>query len=153
MLGSSNLMDAVQSKSLTRLTKAIGEAADGLAYQLKPPYTEILEFKAKKENDKFHVHFVAKLHLHYGSLQAGVEGLVFRIQFAGEALSELPSPPIDELFYAAAVQSLEISGYGARWIGNSTNVNKEIAERLELPLNVLKSVTFEDFSRMVERRT
>jgi hypothetical protein len=153
MLNSPNLKEALQSKSLTRLTKAISASADGLAYQLKPPYTEILEFKAKEGDGRVHVHFAAILHLHYASLQRRGEGLVFTIKFGGEALSDLPSPPIDELFYAAAVQSLHISGYGARRTGESTNVSKEMAENLELPSTRLRSLTLEDFRKMVDRET
>ena len=119
MLDSSTLKEALQSKSLTRFTKAVNEAAKGLAFQLKPPYTEILEFKAREQAGRFHIQFAARLHLHYASLRTKGEGLVFTIKFNGEALSDSPGPSIDQLFYAAVVRSLQISGYGSRWAGGN----------------------------------
>jgi len=153
MLKSAKLREAVQSRSLTRLTKALSDAADGLGYQLKPPYTEILELRAKQVGGRFQVHFDARLHLHYASLHRERTGLVIMIQFGGEALSDSPSPPVDELFYAAAVHSLQITDYGPRRDQKRTTVSKEIAEHLELPSNNLKPITLESFCKMVDGET
>jgi hypothetical protein len=150
MLKSAKLREAAQSRSLTRLTKAISDAADGLGHQLKPPYTEILELRAKEVGDRFQVHFDARLHLHYASLQREREGLVFMIQFGGEALSDSPSPPLDELFYAALVESLQIADYGPRRTQERTTVSKEVAEHVELPTDSLELITFVSFCKMVE---
>jgi len=153
MLNSAKLREAVQSQSLTRLAKAISEAAEGLGYQLKPPYTEILELRAREVGDSFQVHFDASLHLHYASLQHEREGLIFMIQFGGDAISDSPSPPLDEHFYAAAVQSLQISDYRPRRNQERTTVSREIAEHLELPSDSLEAITFESFCKMVDRDT
>lgn len=150
MLKSAKLREAAQSRSLTRLTKAISDAADGLGHQLKPPYTEILELRAKEVGDRFQVHFDARLHLHYASLQREREGLVFMIQFGGKALSDSPSPPLDELFYAALVESLQIADYGPRRTQERTTVSKEVAEHVELPTDSLELITFVSFCKMVE---
>ena len=151
MLNSAKLREAVQSRSLTCLTKAISDTSNGLGYGLKSPYTEILELRAKEVGDRFQLHFDARLHLHYASLQREREGLVFIIQFGGEALSDSPSPPLDELFYAAVVRSLQISDYGPRRSQEGMTVSKEIAEHLELPSNSLEAISFEGFCKMVDR--
>ena len=109
MKGVTEFKEALESKSLTALTKALSEIADQLAYQLKPPYTEILDFRAREQSGRFSVHFSAKLYLHYSSLASQVEGLLFIIQFGGDALSDTPTPPSDELFYAGSGGILQSS--------------------------------------------
>lgn len=103
---SKNLEAAITERSLTALTKALGELADQLGYQLKPPYTEVLNLKATEQGNRFTIRFSAKLHLHYSSLEHRDEGLIFVVKFGGEAPADSPEPPIHELFYAAAVDSL-----------------------------------------------
>ena len=61
----SQLPNAVQTRRLRTVTKALGELAEQLAYQLRTPYTEILQFKASEKDDRFAIEFSAKLHLHY----------------------------------------------------------------------------------------
>jgi hypothetical protein len=57
-----------------------------------------MQFKAREERDRFATQFSAKLYLHYCSLQTEDEGLVFTVQFGGEAYADLPNPPIHELW-------------------------------------------------------
>jgi len=66
---SDSLREAIERKSLTALTKAISKLADELAYHLKPPYTEIIEFKAKEEDERYNVHFSAISRLSYTSMK------------------------------------------------------------------------------------
>ncbi|HKM78668.1 MAG TPA: hypothetical protein VJZ03_06295, partial [Candidatus Bathyarchaeia archaeon] len=74
------------------LTKAISELGDELAYRLTPPNTEITQFLAKEENSGYSVHFSASLQLCYSSLSMA-EGVIFVIDFDGDAISEEPTPP------------------------------------------------------------
>jgi hypothetical protein len=37
---------------------------------------------------------------------------VFVIYFDGNAFSEIPTPPIHELFYAAVISAIAVYGYG-----------------------------------------
>ncbi len=152
MKGVSTLRDTVQSKSLPKLTKALSELADELAYQLKPPYTEILRLKAKEEAGRFDVDFAARLHLHYSSLSTSQEGLVFTIQFGGETFADSPNPPIHELFYAAVVESIRVYGYGSKWKGRTITTPQEIAKNLEVTSQTLNEITMDDFHRMLEDR-
>jgi hypothetical protein len=134
------LEDAIRSKSLTPITKALGELAERLGYQLKPPYTEVSNFKAKEVDEGFIVQFTAKLHLHYSSLERADEGLVIVIRFSGEALADSPTPPIHELFYAAVVDSLSVYGYGSRWPGAVTKTPSEYRENLEVTAGYLNQL-------------
>ena len=135
-----NLEDAIRGRSLTLLTKTLGDLAEQLGYQLKPPYTEVLSFKAKEEDNRFAVKFTAKLHLHYSSLERLDEGLVFVVRFSGEALTESSAPPIHELFYAAAVDSLSVYGYGSRWHGDAIETPAEYRENLEVTAEQLNQI-------------
>ncbi len=105
MKGVKEVEAALKTKSLTALTQALSELCEELAYQLKPPYTEILQFRAQEESERFAVEFNARLYLHYASLGSCPEGLVFTISFGGPAIADSPAPPIHELFYAALVES------------------------------------------------
>ena len=56
------LRDALQTKQLTAITKALGEIANALAYELRPPYTEVQHFTAtpkrkRPEGDALHTVF------------------------------------------------------------------------------------------------
>ena len=134
------LESAIRTKSLTAITKALGDIAARLGYQLKLPYTEVLNFRAKEAEERFTVKFTAKLHLHYSSLARGDEGLVFAIAFSGEALTDSPTPPIHELFYAATVDSLSIYGYGSKWPGNTIKTPPEYRENLEVTVEYLNQI-------------
>jgi len=153
MKGVSKLREAVQSKSLAALTKALSELADDLAYQLKPPYTEILQSKAKEKANRFAVRFAAKLHLHYSNLRSNQEGLVFTINFGGEAFADSPNPPIDELFYAGVVESLKVYGYGLRWRGKTLQTPDEFVTNLEVRAQTLNEINLDDFYRILEAAT
>jgi hypothetical protein len=146
------LRESIRSRSLTALTKSITELANELAYQLKTPYTEIMRLKAREDGDRFTVIFAAKLHLHYTSLEREEEGLVFTIQFGGDTLAESPTPPVHELFYAAAARSLFIHGYGSRWKGKPTVTPKEFAQNLEVKSEMLAEIETEDFFRILEAK-
>jgi len=141
---------ALESKSLTALTKALSEIADELAYQLKPPYTEILDFLAKEQSGRFRVHFSAKLYLHYSSLTSQAEGLLFIIQFGGDALSDTPTPPSDELFYAGVVESFRVHAYGSRWIGPAIAVSEEVKKNLEIPPKGLTDIDVNLFVQQLQ---
>jgi len=151
MKGVSELKSALESKSLTALTKALGEIADQLAYQLKSPYTEILDFRARKRSGRFSVHFRAKLYLHYSSLASQAEGLLFIIQFGGDALSDTPTPPSDELFYAGVVESFRVHAYGSKWIGPETTVTEDITKHLEVPSRALADIDVNAFVQQLQR--
>ncbi len=149
MKGVSELKDALQTKSLTALTKALSELADALAYQLKPPHTEILEFKAQEEAGGFTLHFEARLHLHYSSLGSSQEGLIFAIRFSGDALSDSPTPPIDELFYAGVVESLRVYGYGSRWKSGTIMEPPESMKNLEVAAEEISEIDVGHFYQLL----
>ena len=140
----SKLQDALQTRQLTAVTKALGKLAEKLAYQLKPPYTEILQFKANEEYDRFTIEFSAKLHLHYANPQKRAEGLVFLLQFSGEASADSPNPPIHELFYAGLIDSLLVYGYGPRWKGKSEETSKACAKNLDVTSPTLVAIELKD---------
>lgn len=152
MKGVSELKEALQAKSVTALTKALSELAAELAYELKPPYTEILEFKAKEENDMFAVHFQAELDLHYSNLASQQEGLVFVIQFGGDAFSDSPTPPIHELFYAGVVESFSIYGYGSRWKGTAITADQKFMRNLEVSSKTLNDIDGDRFFQLLPER-
>jgi len=137
---SKRLEAAIAERSLTGLTKALGELANQLGYQLKLPYTEILNFKAIEQGDRFTIRFSAKLHLHYSSFEHRDEGLIFVVKFGGEALAESPEPPIHELFYAAIVDSLSVYGYGSRWHGEILRTPAEYGKNLDITAEYLNQI-------------
>ena len=145
MKKTSDIKVALHGKSLTNLTKVLAEVAEELAYQLKPPYTEVKRYKASEEADNFAIDFSASLYLHYFSLTTNSEGLVFVVDFRGNAIAESPSPPIHELFYAARVERLRIYGYGGRWRGRTIPTNESIARNLEVSSNALDQMELSDF--------
>ncbi len=151
MKGAKKLKEAIDTKSLTALTKAIGLAGDELAYQLKPPYTELLELRAKEEDEKFNLHFRAKLHLHYSSRTKREEGLVFMIQFSGDAFSDTPVPALSDLFYAGIVELLQIYGYGDGWNGTATQFGEELSKSLELPATAIREVKLNRLYKVLDK--
>jgi hypothetical protein len=150
MKGVTEFKNALKSKSLTALTKALGEIADQLAYQLKPPYTEILDFRAREQSGRFSVHFRAKLYLHYSSLASQVEGLLFIIQFGGDALTDTPTPPSDELFYAGVVESFRVHAYGSHWVGPPITVSEEVTKNLEVSSKELTDIGVNRFVQQLQ---
>jgi len=150
MKGVTEFKKALESKSLTALTKALSEIAGQLAYQLKSPYTEILNFRAREQSGRFRVHFSAKLYLHYSSLTSQLEGLLFIIQFGGDALSDTPTPPSDELFYAGVVESFRVHAYGSRWIGTAITMSEEVAKNLEVPSEALTDIGVNRFVKQLQ---
>ena len=140
-----NFREQLQTKSLSHLTKSLGEIADALAYQLIPPYTEINHLKAEEESGRYILQFQGNLKLPYQSLQRPDEGLIFWIDFAGEAISEEPNTPIHELLYAASVKSMTIYGYGERWPGTIVELPREFLGAIEVPNSALKKVGLDAF--------
>ena len=151
MKGVTEFKNALDSKSLTALTKSLSEVADQLGYQLKPPYTEILDFRAREQSGRFRVHFAAKLYLHYSSLASQVEGLLFVIRFGGDALSDTPTPPSDELFYAGVVESFKVHAYGSKWVGPAITVSEEVVKNLEVPSKALTDIDVNRFVQQLQR--
>ena len=151
MKGVTEFKNALENKSLIALTKALSEIADQLAYQLKPPYTEILDFRAREQSGRFSIQFSAKLYLHYSSLASQVEGLLFIIQFGGDALSDTPTPSSDELFYAGVVESFRVHAYGSKRIGPAITVSEEVAKNLELPSKTLTDIEVNRFVKQLQR--
>lgn len=139
-----NLQDALQTKRLAAVTKALSELAERLAYQLRPPYTEVLRFIAREEDDRYAIEFAGKLHLHYSSLEKQNEGLVFTLEFDGDAYADSPNPSLHELFYAAVVNSVPSYAYGTGWKGNSIPTPPEFAENLEVRSQILLLVELKD---------
>jgi hypothetical protein len=75
------------------------------------------------------------------------EGLVFVIYFDGSAFSEIPTPPIHELFYAAVIKVVAVYGYGDDWVG------KQIPTPVELEQSPnIKMIKFEDFCMQMQSR-
>ncbi len=152
MKGVQELAGALKSKSLSALTRALNEIAEGLGYQLRPPYTEILQLKATEEATQFAIAFQARLYLHYSFLGSSPEGLVFTIQFGGESLSDSPAPPTHELFYAGVVQSLQVYGYGSRWKGSNIATPEVFRKNLEVAPRTIIAVDIDSFYRMLPER-
>lgn len=142
--GSGKLREAVQNKSLGDLTKALGELADRLAYQLKPPFTEVERFTSREEAGLFSIQFDGQLGLHYASLEHQDEGLVFNVKFNGSAFADSPTRPIDELFYAAAIESISVFGYGPRWKGETIATPKKFSDNVEVTAKTLSKVAMSD---------
>ena len=142
MTDTADLQEALESKSLTRLTKAISKIAEKLGYQLRPPHTDIVSLTAKEEADEYVVHFEVRLQLHYS---ANNDGLVFTIGFGGDALAETPTPLLHELFYAAVVREFHIYGYGSKWAGKTTPTPREFTENLEVTSHTISEIELGDF--------
>jgi len=153
MKGTVKLKEAIETRSLTALTKAISLLADELAYQLRPPYTELSKLNAKEENERFTLHFEAKLYLHYASLAGKEEGLIFQIQFNGDALSDSPVPPLSDLFYAGVVETLHIFGYGSRWKGTVIQLQQELSSNVEVPPTTVYELEADGFLALLEGKT
>jgi len=135
---------------VSSVTQALSELAEKLGYQLKPPYTEVMELKAKQEENRFAIHFSAKLHLHYSRLQTQNEGLVFTLQFGGEAYADSPNPPVDELFAAGVVDSLFVYGYGSNWPGQTIHTPDKLTQNLEVKSRKLNRIAIDDFLKQTE---
>ena len=150
MKGVAELKEAIKTKSLTASTRALSHLAEGLAYRMGPPYTEILDFKAKEEDDRFALHFEAKLGLHYSNLTNQQEGLVFVIEFGGEAFSDTPTPPTHDLFYAGVIRSFQVYGYGGRWKGTAATAHREVMLNLEVSSKSLNEIYLDSFFEQLE---
>jgi len=141
---------ALQNREVTSVTQALNEIAEKLAYQLKPPYTEVMELKAKQEENRFAIEFSAKLHLHYSRLQTQDEGLVFTLQFSGEAYADSPNPPIDELFASGVADSLFVYGYGSNWPGQTISTPDQLTQNLEVKSRTLNRMSIDDLLKKIE---
>jgi hypothetical protein len=141
-MNTDDLKEALESKSLTALTKAIGRVANSLAYALKPPHTEVLQLSSKEESDGYSVRFEARLRLHYS---ASEDGLVFIIEFGGDALSDTPSPLLHDLFYAAVVRQVNVYGYGSAWMGKTIATPQEFTQHLEVTSPTVNEIEMNEF--------
>jgi hypothetical protein len=144
------LQVALESARLNSLTRALSELAGKMAYQIKPPYTEVVHLRAREELRRFAIQFSAKLHLHYSSLRTHDEGLVFTVGFSGEAYADSPNPPIDELFAAGLVDSFIVYGYGKRWSGRTIPTPDQFAKNLEVTSRTLNQISTSDFLARIE---
>jgi len=130
----------LQSKSLTSLTKSLGELADRLTYQLKVPYTNLSRLTSKEDGKQYLIEFSGQLSLHYSGLESKDEGLVFEVGFSGNALADTPTPQMHELFYVAQVESVHAWGYGKRWKGKSIETPKRYRENIEVSVPRLTKI-------------
>jgi hypothetical protein len=146
----SKLRVALQSREVSSVTQALSELAEKLAYQLEPPYTEVMQLKAKQEGNRFAIQFSARLHLHYLSLQTRDEGLVFILQFSGEAYADSPAPPVDELFAAGVVDSLHVYAYGSNWLGETIPTPDQLSQNLEVKSRTVNRISIDDFLKKIE---
>ena len=146
----SRLRAALQSREVSSVTQALSELAEKLAYQLKPPYTEVMQLKANEEGNRFAIQFSARLHLHYSSLQTQDQGLVFTLQFSGEAHADSPNPPVNELFAAGVVDSLFVYAYGSNWPGQTIHTPDKLTQNLEVKSRKLNRIAIDDFLKQTE---
>jgi len=152
MKNAKELGEALKAKSLTGLTKALSNLAEKLGYELKPPFTQIIELKAKEERGRFALRFEASLALHYCNLANQQEGVVFDIQFGGSAIADSPSPPIDELFYAGIVRRFQVYGYGSGWKGKEVATQKRFMDELEVSSNFMNEIDVDSFFQQLESK-
>jgi len=134
------LREAIQSRSLTDTTETISEIAERLDYTLRPPYTEVSKFHAREEDGQYSISFAARLYLHYSRVSDWSEGLVLVLAFDGEAAADSPSPPIQDLFYAATLRSVSAYGYGPRWKAKTLSTPPALARNLELTVDELSEI-------------
>jgi len=149
---SDSFREAIKTKSVATLTKAIGKLADELAYHLTLPYTEIMEFKSKEHADRYRIHFSAISRLSYNPSKTQNEGLVFAMGFSGIAISDIPAPPIHELFYAGKITTLKVYGYGNSWTGKRTRTPVELQQSLDLKIATVNFINIEDFCTQLNSR-
>jgi hypothetical protein len=135
----SNLISALQSGRMVAVMGALEDVRRWLGYEPKPPYHEMVEsraglrFGADPTLRPLTVKFTARLYLHYTSVRAGSEGLVFAVRFSGTDYSDSPFPPVEELFPRGSVDSFEVYGYGSRWKGQAVSTPEELLHKLEIP--------------------
>lgn len=149
---SDSLRQAIKTKSVAILTKVIGRLAEELAYRLTLPHTEIIEFKSKKYVDRYRIHFSAISRLSYNASKTQDEGLVFAINFGGDAISDMPVPPIHELFYAGKITSLRVYGYGDNWVGKRIRTPVELRQLLDLKIATVNLIKIQDFCSQLNSR-
>jgi hypothetical protein len=149
-IANDTLRVALESREVNTVTQALSELAEKLAYRLKPPYTEIIKVKAKEEGNNFAIRFSAKLHLHYASLRNQDEGLVFTLQFSGQALADSPNPPVDQLFAAGVMDAMSVYGYGRNWPGETIPTPNQLSEKLEVRSRTLNRISIDDLLRRME---
>jgi hypothetical protein len=142
------IQNPLQSRSLTSLTKGLGELADRLRYQLKLPYTELTRLTSKEDGKQFLIEFAGQLSLHYSSLERNDEGLVFQVGFSGIAIADTPTPEVHELFNAAQAESVHAWGYGKRWRGKSIETPKMFRENIEVAAPRLTNIQLDALSNL-----
>ena len=137
------LRNLIQTRSLSKLTKALYEMADLPGYQLQPPYTEIKQFRAHEEEDRYPIQFQGTLNLSYKKLERPKGDAIFCVDFSGEAISDPPNPPIHELLYAGSMTSLTIFGYGNQWWSEMVEFKSELLTGLEVSASALKKLSLD----------
>jgi len=140
---------ALQSRELNSITRALREFSEKLGYQLKPPYTEVLHLEAEEEGNRFAIQFSANLYLHYSKIPTGNEGLVFTLGFSGEAYSDSPNPPVDELFGAGVADSLSVCAYGSKWSGETIATPDLFAKNLEVASPTLMRISMDELLKRI----
>jgi len=143
--------EAIRTKSLATLTKTIGKLTIELSYRLTPPYTEITEFKSKGYDNRYRIRFSGISCLNYEA-ESTHEGLVFAIDFGGDAFSDVPTPPTHELFYAGRIRTLKVYGYGDNWKGRKIRTPMKLQKSLDLKIVYLRLINTKAFCKQLESR-
>lgn len=144
--------EAIRTKSLSALTKAIGRLTDELSYRLTPAYTEITEFRSKEYDNRYRIHFSAISRLNYEAERTRDEGLIFVIDFGGDAFSDVPNPPTHELFYAGRIRTLKVYGYGDKWTGRKIRTPMKLQKSLDLKIAYLRLINNKAFCEQLKSR-
>jgi hypothetical protein len=143
------LRESLSTRQVAEATRGLSELSEQLGYHLRPPYTDVMELKAREENERFAIKFRAELSMHYA--RDHNDGLLFTLQFKGETYADSPNPPIHELFYAGHVDSFVIRGYGARWKGEPATISQTLAENLELPSQEVVTIELADLESQLDK--
>ena len=77
---------------------------------------------------------------------------MFAIGFSGDAVSDIPAPPIHELFYAAKITMLKVYNYGNSWMGKRTRPPVELQQSLDLKIATVDLINIEDFCTQLNSR-
>ncbi|MGA3295994.1 MAG: hypothetical protein ABSD41_00920 [Candidatus Bathyarchaeia archaeon] len=77
------------------------------------------------------------------------EGIIFVIDFDGDATSEEPAPPMHELFYAAIVRAITIYAYGKKWAGRPVLTPSELSRSLDLKDLRIMFLSLDDFYKQL----
>ena len=76
--------------------------------------------------------------------------MIFATKFDGDALSDSPTPPIHELFYAGVVESFQVYGYGSRWTGTIVAIPDDLAKNLEVASKTISAIDIDRFYQLLQ---